>query len=349
MNLDSLEISTGMLKLIAEIDEFKGRWTVLETLSPDRLASLRKVATIESIGSSTRIEGAKLSDREVEALLANLDMHAFTSRDEQEVAGYAEAMDQIFLNYDNILLTENYIKQLHQMLLKYSNKDERHRGQYKKLSNNVEAFDANGKSLGVIFATTTPFETPEKMRLLVEWLQQSIADQLLHPLLIVGIFVVCFLAIHPFQDGNGRLSRVLTTLLLLKLGYTYVPYSSLEAIVEDNKDQYYLALRRTQQTLNSEKSNFDPWLQFFLLILKKQTSRLKNKMDEKQYSGKELSSLPAKIVELARQQERITIADIEAAIDANRNTVKKHLQQLVKQGRLAKHGKARATWYVLVE
>src|SRR5581483_347780 len=151
--------------------------------------------------------------------------------------------EEIFISYEYISLTENYIKQLHAMLLQYSEKDKRHRGEYKKLSNNVEAFDAEGNSLGIIFQTASPFETPMKMEILTDWTRQALEHQELHPLLIIGIFAVSFLAVHPFQDGNGRLWRLLTTLLLLKTGYSYVPYSSLESVIEDNKEGYYLALR----------------------------------------------------------------------------------------------------------
>ena len=229
MKTSSLKITSEMLRLIAEVDEFKGAWRAMTALAPERLAVLRRVATIESIGSSTRIEGAKLTDQEVEALLGRLEQTAFESRDEQEVAGYAEVMDTVFENHASIPLTENYVKQLHTMLLRHTVKDERHRGEYKKLPNHVEAFGPQGESLGVIFATASPFDTPMRMQELVVWTRESLEDSSLHPLVVIGLFIVEFLAIHPFQDGNGRLSRVLTTLLLLRSGYTYVPFSSLES------------------------------------------------------------------------------------------------------------------------
>src|SRR5882724_3090205 len=151
MNLDSLKITPEILSLIAEIDEFKGSWKALGQLAPDKLTTLKKIATIESIGSSTRIEGSKLSDQEVEVLLSNLQIKTFSSRDEQEVAGYATIMNLLFQNFQEIPLTENYIKQFHRDLLQYSEKDNWHRGEYKKFNNHVEAFDENGKSLGVVF------------------------------------------------------------------------------------------------------------------------------------------------------------------------------------------------------
>jgi len=250
-DLTTLRITPEILSLIAEIDEFKGAWRAIGRIAPERLSALRRVATIESVGSSTRIEGARLDNREVERLLSNLRAHPLATRDEQEVAGYAEVMDTIFERWDAIPLTENHIKELHRDLLVHSSKDERHRGAYKTLPSHIEAFDEDGKSLGVVFATAAPFDAPRLMSEFVSWVQQSQQNRVVHPLLVIAIFVVVFLEIHPFQDGNGRLSRILTTLLLLRAGYAYVPYSSLESIIEQSKDSYYLALRRTQVTIRT--------------------------------------------------------------------------------------------------
>lgn len=347
IDIRTVEISPELLALVTEVDEFKGCWKVLHTLSPERLSALRKVATIESIGSSTRIEGAQLSDQEVEALLSRVNSDAFYSRDEEEVAGYAEVMEQVFLHYADIPLTENYIKQLHSLLLKYSSKDVRHRGEYKTLSNSVEAFDERGKSIGIVFETASPFDTPLKMQELVEWLQEVTDGAKLHPLLVMGLFIVSFLAIHPFQDGNGRLSRVLTTLLLLKQGYGYVPYASLESIIEENKEAYYLALRRTQKTLKKGAPNWQPWLIFFLIALKRQKDHLEKKLEKEHLLLESLPALSLEILELTKERGRVTISELERLTKANRNTIKTHLRQLVATGKLMKQGKARGTWYVL--
>lgn len=348
IHIHSIIITPEMLQLIAEIDGFKGVWQLMGRLAPEKLQALKKVATIESIGSSTRIEGSKLSDEQVEQLLSNLKTHSFRSRDEQEVAGYALACDTICENYKEIPLTENYIKQLHAMLLQYSEKDQRHRGEYKKFPNHVEAFDESGKSLGIIFKTITPFETPIQMHDLINWTRETLETKLLHPLLVIGIFIVKFLEIHPFQDGNGRLSRLLTTLLLLKEGYTYVPYSSLESVIEDNKDGYYLALRRTQTTLETDKPNWEPWLIFFVRSLLKQKQLLEAKITKEKAIRIELPELSEIIIELAEKHGRVTITDIIEATGFNRNTIKKHLRDLVNNGYLTQNGKGPATWYTLV-
>ena len=341
-----ITVGQDILQLIAEIDEFKGQWQALKTLSPKRLQQLRKVATIESVGSSTRIEGAKLSDARVETLLSNIGSSSFNTRDEQEVAGYAEAMDLVFQAHEDLHLTENHIRQLHQTLLRHSTRDDRHRGSYKTLPTHVVAKDADGREIGVVFATTTPFDTPREMEELVQWASKALDESAMHPLLVIAVFKVVFLAVHPFQDGNGRLSRILTTLLLLRAGYEYVPYASLESIVEENKDLYYKALRRTQTTLNSDDPDWEPWLGFFLHCLKKQKANLAIKVEqEKTASDSSLPLLSVQVLKLLEEHERLTIAQIVEITGANQNTLKVRLRELVNEGRIQRHGKARATWY----
>jgi Fic family protein len=344
---DTLEITPEILSLIARIDEFKGAWRALGTLAPDRLLALRRVATIESIGSSTRIEGSRLSDREVEKLLSNIAVQSFETRDQQEVAGYAELMDLVFASWADIPLNENYIKQLHQILLRHSHKDEGHRGQYKTHSNSVAAFDESGVQIGVVFETATPFETPRRMSELLTWVRDEREKQQLHPLLIVAIFIVEFLAIHPFEDGNGRLSRVLTTLLLIQAGYAYVPYSSLESVIELNKEAYYLVLRQTQGTIWTQSPNWQPWLVFFLRSLSEQVRRLEKKIERERIVLATLPDLSLQIVELAREHGRVTIGDAIKLTDVSRNTLKPHFRNLVEQGYLQQHGSGRGVWYVL--
>ena len=345
LGADSLQITPEVLALISEIDEFKGAWRALGALAPERLSALRRVATIESIGSSTRIEGSKLTDAEVERLLANLEIKSFESRDEQEVAGYAQVMETLFAHYESIDLTENHIRQLHRDLLVFSEKDERHRGAYKTLANHVSAFDADGKEIGVIFETATPFDTPQRMRELVEWTRTALTEQSLHPLLVISLFTVVFLEIHPFQDGNGRLSRVLTTLLLMRSGYAYVPYSSLESVIENSKEGYYLSLRQTQKTIRNEKPNWQPWTLYFLRALQQQKRRLERKIERERLVLGALPELSLQIMDAVKERGRVTIGEIVNLTGANRNTVKKHLAALVDAKHLTQHGTGKGTWY----
>lgn len=347
LRADTLLITPEILGLIARIDEFKGAWRALGTLAPDRLLALRRVATIESIGSSIRIEGSKLSDREVEKLLSKLEIKSFETRDEQEVAGYAELMDLVFSSWQDIPFNENHIKHLHQTLLRHSEKDARHRGQYKTNSKSVAAFDENGTQIGIVFETASPFDTPRLMTELVAWVTRERDKAQLHPLLIISVFVVVFLEIHPFQDGNGRLSRVLTTLLLIQAGYAYVPYSSLERVIEINKETYYLALRQTQGTIRTEKPNWQPWLVFFLRSLAEQVHRLEKKVKREKIVLANMPELSLQIVEFARGHGRITVADAIKLTGASRNTLKQHFRNLVERDHLAQRGSGRGAWYEL--
>ena len=343
----NLVLTSDLLLLVGEIDEFKGAWKALGSLAPDRLATLRQIATVESVGASTRIEGARLTDREVDVLLSNLDLGSFRSRDEQEVAGYAEATKMVFDFWRDMPLTENHIKQLHGALLRFSHRDEHHRGGYKMTPNNVEAFDEHGRSVGVIFETATPFDTPRLMEEVVAWTNRELGGSSHHPLLVVAVFVVRFLAIHPFQDGNGRLARVLTNLLLARTGYTYVPYSSLERVVEENREQYYRALRSAQGTLDKDESHLMDWLRFFLLCLVEQKNSLAEKVKRERLMTS-LSALDELLLQLAHQHGRLTLTAAQALTKANRNTLKLHLRGLVQAGRLQLLGRGRSSWYEAV-
>jgi Fic family protein len=344
--VDSIHITPQLLVLLSELDEFKGAWRALGTLAPDRLRALRRIATIESIGSSTRIEGSRLTDREVERLLSRLDIQAFATQDEQEVAGYAEVMETVFQSWADISLTENHVRQLHRDLLRHSNKDERHRGEYKTLSNDVGAFDETGRMIGVVFETATPFDTPRRMAELFAWLDEARGNMQWHPLLITAVFVLVFLAIHPFQDGNGRLSRILTTLLLLQAGYAYVPYSSLESVIESSKEAYYLALRQTQGSLSSDAPDWQPWLLHLLRALQLQKRRLAEKV-ERERAAVALTDLATKILDYAKAHGRVTTRDMVREHGASPNTLKSTFSGLVERGLLARHGGGRSTWYAL--
>jgi Fic family protein len=347
MKTDSILITPELLSLLSEIDEFKGAWRLLGTLAPERLNALRRVATIESVGSSTRIEGSKLTDREVEQLLSKLEIKKFDGRDEQEVAGYAEVMETVFHAFADIPITDNHLKQLHRDLLRYSTKDERHRGEYKSLPNNVGAFDESGKMIGIVFETASPFDTPRRVAELLTWLKDTRELGRMHPLLIVAIFIVIFLEVHPFQDGNGRLSRILTTLLLLQAGYVYVPYSSLESVIENSKEDYYLALRQTQTTIHNEAPNWQPWLMFFMRALQQQKRHLALKVEREKNALSVLSELAIKIMDYVRAHGRVATRDMVRETGASPNTLKATFSNLVEKRLLIRHGGGRSTWYSL--
>jgi Fic family protein len=349
LDIKKIKITPQMLTQIAELDEFKGAWTGLAHLRPEQLKVLKKISTIESIGSSNRIEGNKLSDAEVERLLSRLNKKLFKSRDEEEIVGYARLMDTIFDDYSVIPLSENYIKQLHQILLQYVSKDEKHRGKYKKIPNSVAAFDPQGKEIGIVFETASPFATPHLMEELVNWTRKNLDDPMLHSLIVIGIFIVHFLYIHPFQDGNGRLSRALTTMLLLKHGYTYVPYSSIESIIEASKEGYYRALRQTQKYIRNNKVNYEPWLSFFLTTLQKQKRHLENKISNMANADIKLGKNARAVLKLFDTKPEWSIPAVASSLNLNINTAAKTIKTLVNNGYLVKQGITKGAWYESAE
>lgn len=344
MPITPYKLTPEFVRLLTEIDEFKGAWTALQSQAQSRLAELKTVSVVQSVGSSTRIEGSKLSDDEVAQLLGGIGKKSFKSRDEEEVAGYADTLQEVYRSWEQIPLTENHIKQLHGMVLRHSSKDQRHLGEYKKAPNNVVATDPQGKVVGIVFETATPFATPGLMTALVEDTRRELEAREHHPLLVIGDFVVRFLAIHPFQDGNGRLSRILTNLLLLRQGYAYVPYSSMEHLVEGNKAAYYLALRTTQKALGTPKPNPEPWLLFFLRSLKAQKDYLKKLVEE---AGQlmDLDSLDAAILQAVQQHGKVGLTELATLTTAKKATLKVRLAKLVQAGRLERGGKGPATFY----
>ncbi len=339
-----------ILTLIAGIDEFKGEWRALGDLGLETLSSLRRIATIESAGSSTRIEGANLSDGEVETLIGSLGKESFQSRDEQEVAGYAYVIESVQSAWEDLRVSENILRQLHRDLLRYSGKDERHRGHWKTLNNHVVAFDADGNEAGIVFETASPFETPRFMEELLNWNAKEEDDPILHPLLRIAVFNVVFLAIHPFQDGNGRLSRVLINLMLLRAGYSYASFASLESVIEHNKEAYYLALRRSQTSFGTT-ADWEPWILFFLRALKKQTLRLKERLETPKASSTaqpisdDLSPLAGLLLKALRARGTLSVKEAVEELDANRNTLKDKFTELVNGGYAESRGKGRGAHY----
>jgi Fic family protein len=182
---------------------------------------------------------------------------------------------------------------------------------------------------------------------LVTWFGEATKEKRLHPLLVIAIFTVVFLAIHTFQDGNGRLSRILTTLMLLRAGYACVPYSSLESVIEQSKEGYHLALRQTQGTIRTDNPNWEPWLLFFLRALRQQKERLAKKIEREKLVVSSLPEHSVRILDHAREHGRVSIGEMVKLTGVSRNTLKEHFRQLVEKGYLSKQGGGRSTWYVL--
>ncbi|MFH1611106.1 MAG: Fic family protein [Patescibacteria group bacterium] len=337
-------VSQKTWSIINEIDHLKGQWIGGAKLNPQALGRLKRSVLVTSSGASIRIEGSTLSDDDVEKLMQGIFVQKFKDRDKQEVQGYFELLSNVFETWKQIPFNESTVKHLHNELLKFVDKDERHRGEYKKTENNVEMFDESGKSLGVVFETTPAYLTPKQMQELVEWTSWALDASDYHPLLIIGNFLVEFLAIHPFQDGNGRLSRILTNLLMLKAGYAYVPYVSHEKLVEESKSEYYLTLRRSQKTLNTTKPDIEAWLMFFLSICKEQVQQaielLSHENIERLLSPKQLA-----VWNYLSKVDEATPREIVEVTGVARPTVSQALEVLLRLKKIERLGQGRSTRY----
>lgn len=336
-----------ILKLIGFIDSFKGKWNIVEQKENNYLKELRRIATIESIGSSTRIEGAQLTNEEIKELLDNMKITKLETRDQQEVVGYFDVLEIIYESYADIKLSKNFIQQLHQRLLKYSAKDERHRGNYKNLSNKVVANYPDGTQK-VIFNTTEPHLVEAEMNDLLEWTNQQFKEGEIHPLVIIGLFIYEFLSIHPFQDGNGRLSRLLTNLLLLKHGYQFVQYISFENLIEQKKKTYYEALMDGQQNRYSDAELIGMWILFFLSSLETLIQRLDQKYDVFKTRGGYLNERQKRIKEFIEKKQPVKLGDLAQAMpDISINTLKKDLLYLKTEQIINSVGKNRGAIYMI--
>ncbi|MDD3739257.1 MAG: Fic family protein [Lentimicrobiaceae bacterium] len=338
-----------ILQLIGYIDGFRGKWNITENRENRYLKELRKIATIESIGSSTRIEGATLTDHEIQLLLKDIKITKLKNRDEQEVVGYYEVLELIHNNYHDIKISESYIKQLHQFLLKHSSKDERHRGTYKHLSNKVVATYPTGEQK-TVFTTTEPALVESEMRELIDWVSEQLEQKNIHPLIVIGSFIYDFLSIHPFQDGNGRLSRLLTTLCLLQNDYTFIKYVSFENHIEQNKTAYYEALMSGQKNRGKESERINMWLIFFLESLKILTEKLENKYGVFKSRGGYLNERQRKIKDFIANNQPVKVSDIAKQFpDIGLSTLKKDLLYLRNEQVLTMIGKGKGSVYVLTE
>lgn len=338
------QLPPTILTQIAKIDEMKGQWVAGARFNPQILERLKQSVLITSTGASTRIEGARLSDEDVEKLMRGISIEKFADCDKQEVQGYFELLQNIFEGWQTLSLNENTIKHFHQELLKYVEKDRLHRGEYKKIENKVHMVDAAGQSIGVLFDTAPVYLTPTAMQDLVSWTQRALIEKTYHPLLVIGNFVVEFLQIHPFQDGNGRLSRILTNFLLLQSGYIYVPYISHEKLIEDNKPDYYFALRTSQKTFRTEQEDALPWLSFFLQVILEQSQRavalLSNENIEKTLSSKQLA-----VWRYLQDVGEATPGEIAQNAQVARPTVSQVITRLLKLRKVERIGQGRGTRY----
>lgn len=340
-----IKISSEILQKISKIDEFKGLWQGSINLAPQILARLKRSVIITSTGSSTRIEGSNMSDEEVERLLAGLKSQKPKGRDAEEVAGYADLLGRIFDNDKTLKLTEGQILQFHEILLHFSEKDKIHKGKYKNKDNVVVAKNKEGQE-SVLFGPTPPYLVKKEMDDVLFWTDRKLEENKLHSLLIIANFIFEFLAIHPFDDGNGRLSRALTNLLLLKNGYSHIPYISLEEIIEEKQSEYYLSLRQTQKLHKTESEDISAWVNFFLDTLIEQTNRAKNLLNKNQPENI-LSEKQLTVWNLFQDSGTLSVKEIGEKLQNTIPlvTIKQAVSRLVSLKLIERIGFGRATRY----
>ena len=342
IRLDALSLE--LYAKLRQIDELKGQWIAGAQLSSQVLGRLKRSTLVTSTGASTRIEGARLSDEDIEKMMRGIGIQKFVDRDRQEVQGYYELLANLFDSWKSVSFSESAIKHLHQELLKYVEKDQTHCGDYKKQENKVHMVNDAGESITVLFNTTPAYLTPKETQEAVDWTRKALAEKKYHPLIVIGNFLVEFLNIHPFQDGNGRLSRILTNLLLLKEGYLYAPYVSHEKLVEDNKPDYYLALRRSQKTFKTEHEDVVSWLDFFFGILLKQAQMAVDLLS-KENVEKILSPKQWAVWDYLQKVDSATPGEIAKAAGVARRTVNQVLDKLLRLKRVERVGLGRTTSY----
>ena len=339
-----------ILRKIAAIDAFQSRWKIEQADEQAFLKDLKMQTSIESTGSSTRIEGSTLTNEEIGMLLKNMKITQLKTRDEQEVAGYFEVLTLILETFKEIPLSENYIGQLHGLLLRHSDKDQRHRGSYKALSNQVVASSPGGTQR-IVFNTTLPHLTPAAMQDLVLWTNEAFKADKLHPLLIIAVFIYEFLSIHPFQDGNGRLSRLLTTLLLLRQDYDFILFSSFENLIEERKRDYYRVLMHGQQQRGQtqEAEIIDQWVVFFLDCLLTLTQRLNEKRESFLTTKDYLNDRQKQVLAVIMKNSPVQLSNImELLQHIPRATLKRDVSILVERRLLTQVGSGRGVRYFAV-
>ena len=334
-----------IVAFLAEIDGIRGEFKSGLRMSPQAVTNLKRSTIITSAGASTRIEGAKLTDEEVQKIMQGLAVSKFADRDSQEVQGYLETLQNVFDSYQTLPLRESTILALHKELLKYSTKDELQRGQYKKKENTVGVVGPDGKVAKIMFETTPAYLTTKEMQELIEWTTEAFEKNRFHSLLIIANFVVEFLKIHPFEDGNGRLSRVLTNLLLLRSGYQFVQYVSHEQLVEKRKDEYYIALRKSQETSKTNHDTISPWLNFFFAVIREQATKALVYLEEEKIEDT-LSPKQYEVWKFISSVGEASPSEILKATGIVMPTVRQGLDRLIELGKIKRIGRGRGTRYV---
>ena len=338
------------MRFLIEIERFQGIWRHTTTKhSASFIKSLMKTTIITSSGASTRIEGSLLDDKQVSELIdRGCKITKVSSRSEREVAGYVKALTFIYQNYDQLDVSEKSIRELHQLLTsELSNRDlpAIQRGAYKNVPNDVVEKNEKTGEEKVWFHTTPPGpQTATAMNELISDYQKISRREDQPQLPLIAAFIVHFLAIHPFRDGNGRLSRLMTTWLFLRAGYDWAQYSSHEKVIEDNKERYYIALRNAQKTFRNGPIKYSDWLEFFFMVTEKQIEFL-HKEISRQLPVSQMNDNERRVFEVIKENGICTPAFIRKHVPLGPDGLRSLLQRLTERKLIKPVGEKRGRKY----
>lgn len=333
-------LTPEIVQMLVSIHEHKGKQELFIKANKDELNNLLEVAKIQSTGASNRIEGIFTSDNRLEELVKEkAEPH---NRSEQEIAGYREALTTIHENYDYIALRPNIILQLHRDLYSYSKSSVG--GVYKNSDNIIAETDLQGNQK-VRFKPVPAYQTPDAMEMLCTSFLQAIQADEYDALILIPMFILDFLCIHPFNDGNGRMSRLLTLLEFYKVGYIVGKYISLEMLIEKTKETYYEALQLSSKNWHEEKNSYIPFVKYYLGILLKAYHEFEDRVD---YMKDRKLSKPERIkLVIDNKVGKISKKDImERCPDISKITIERTLNNLLVNGYIEKVGSGRLTAYI---
>ena len=339
--LKNLKWDSEIVGYIAAIHEARGKQELFLKRQPEKLDKLVEIAKIQSTESSNDIEGIRTTNTRLKQLLS--DRTTPKNRDEEEIAGYRDALNVIHENFEYIQITPNYILQLHKIL--YSHSQKGIGGKFKNVQNYI-TITQNGKT-SVLFTPLAPYETPEAVEKICNEYNIAVAECDIDPLILIPIFIHDFLCIHPFSDGNGRMSRLLTTLLLYKNGYMVGKYISLESKISKNKEAYYDSLQKAQAGWAEGKEDVLPFVKYLLGTIIAAYRNFEDRMELVEDSDSAFDMVKKAVVS---KIGKFTKTDIVAMCPSLSNSsVEASLKKLTQEGFIEKHGASRATYYVIAK
>ena len=330
-----------VINYIGLIHEFKGRQQLYLEQKPRELETLVEIAKIQSTESSNAIEGITTTKARLKSLMA--DKTTPRDRGEKEIKGYRHVLNVIHENFDYVPIRKNYILQLHKMLYQFT--EERFGGSFKDTPNEIDMVYPDGRTV-LLFKPLEPFETPEAVEKLCEEYDKAINKYGIDPLIAIPVFIHDFLCIHPFNDGNGRMSRLLTTLLLYKSGFVIGRYISLEKKIEITKDEYYVALQESSQNWHEEKNDDTAFIKYLLGTI---VAAYRDFEERVNMLGKKVSARDMVEKAIRSKIGKFTKNDImELCPEIGRGSVENSLKALCEAGIIKKEGQGRATFYYTI-